>query len=103
MQGAPRQKTCPLFFIWGKLGASFIDGLLETNKKSDLMMVGDFNVNLATITTKSELLIQEMAARNVYQLITKPTRVTSTSSTIKDHVYLKLTKAPHTLTIVSDI
>ena len=72
--------------------SSFIDGLVETNKKSDLMIVGDFNVDLAAVTTKSELLIQEMAARNLNQLITKPTRVTSTTSTIIDHVYLKSTK-----------
>ena len=67
------------------------------------MMVGDFNVDLTSVTKTSELLIQEMAARNLNQLINEPTRVTSTLSTIIDHVYLKSAKASHTLTIISDI
>ena len=81
----------------------FIDGLIGANKNSDIMVVGDMNVDLAYLTAKSEMVIQEMATRDLYQLVTKPTRVTSTSSTLIDHVYLKSPKTVSTLTIISDI
>ena len=81
--------------------SDLIDGLVETHKKSDIMMIGDFNVDLGSVTSKSELLIQDMAARNLNQLISMPTRVTT--STIINHVYLKSTKTPNTMTIILDI
>ena len=57
------------------------------------IIVGDFNIDLSNSTNSLCKHVHDMCQKlNIEQLINKPTRVTSTSSTIIDHIY---TSVPH--------
>ncbi len=59
---------------------------------NEVMIMGDFNVNLNVCDSKQEKLQDIMDAFCLEQLIEEPTRVTKKSSTLIDHVYVS---APH--------
>ena len=82
---------------------TFIDDYTDKHRSTEILMVGDFNVDLSTSTDKSERLLEVMTDRGIIQLISEPTRETSSSSTIIDHVYLKSSKKVSTLVIMTDI
>ena len=55
---------------------------------SDVVMVGDFNINLSTSSVNTNRIINLAMDNDMLQYVTIPTRVTDYSSTIVDHVYI---------------
>ena len=60
----------------------------KSNNYSDVFVFGDFNLNLLQHETDTvQQLINMMYSFSLYPLITLPTRVTTTSSTLIDHIW----------------
>ena len=55
---------------------------------SDVVMVGDFNIDLSTSSVNTNRIINLAMDNDMLQYVTIPTRVTDYSSTIVDHVYI---------------
>ena len=88
----------------------FIDLLLENLKKikkkymtSDLQVVGDFNIDLSLETNQSTELISSMLEFNLVQQVTAYTRVTKTSRSLIDHVYIKTKGQFKTDVLITDL
>lgn len=71
-----------------------INSILEQEKKTVLLM-GDFNIDLLKFSShpKTNDFIDNMFTQGFLPLISKPTRVTTTSATLIDHIYLNTSKA----------
>ena len=54
----------------------------------NILMMGDFNINLNSSTSDSILLKSLTKQFNLKQLITSPTRIDDTSETLIDHIYV---------------
>ena len=70
-----------------------------------IIMVGDFNIDLAKSSMNTNTLIETTLGFQLIQQVTLPTRVTSNSSTLIDHVYTKSKRTLKTdvvLTTISD-
>ena len=62
--------------------------------KSNVISVGDFNVNLlqTCIDGKALELLTSLESTGLHQIITSPTRVTRDSSSLIDHIYTNISK-----------
>ena len=60
------------------------------HSNSPFFLVGDYNIDLSKQNSdrKVENYLNDLYAAGCYSLINKPTRMTSTSSTTLDHIYL---------------
>lgn len=66
---------------------NYIDNLLELSNVGDLLVMGDFNIDVSNDSYYSCKLINELKLLGLRQLITEPTRITIHSSTIIDLVF----------------
>ena len=59
------------------------------NENKRVYIMGDFNLNLLNCSNDNDVkqLINTFHSRNLFSVITKPTRVTSTSATLLDHCW----------------
>ena len=65
---------------------NLVEKISRENKK--IYIFGDFNINLINSNNVySKQLIEIMQSNNFFNLIVKPTRVTSTSTTVIDHIW----------------
>ena len=68
-----------------------LNNTLEIITKSDkeLYLMGDFNINLLNTNShdKSNEFVDLMFSHNLYPLITKPTRISSTTATLIDNIF----------------
>ena len=64
------------------------DKLIRENKK--LFIVGDFNINCLDYTTnsKTKKFMNHMFSKGMLSVVNRPTRVTKTSSSCIDHIYI---------------
>ena len=77
----------------------FQNSLLLTLKrlkidKANVVLLGDFNINVLHkegIDMKAEQFLTSLQCLGMQQLITSPTRVTKTTSSLIDHVYTNVT------------
>ena len=68
--------------------------------------MGDFNINLLKFQThgKTNDFIESMISKGYLPLITKPTRVTTYSATLIDHIYTNATSQNYDCgIIISDV
>ena len=68
-----------------------IENILEQvyTENKEILLLGDFNINLLETITYAQNWLQIMDAINLMQLVQTPTRVTDRSSTLIDHAYSK--------------
>ena len=69
----------------------------------DILMVGDFNIDLFQDNCNRDKLIDSMVQLGFIQQVTLPTRVTDTSQSLIDHVYTKSKRTLQTDVITSNI
>lgn len=68
-----------------------VKGVLhELGADVNIMLVGDFNIDLSTHTRSSKELKAMSDELNLKQLVNQPTRITRSSSTIIDHIYTNI-------------
>lgn len=67
----------------------FMDKLFDTDyiMSANTILAGDFNINLLENSTYAKSIIKSAQSAGFKQIITSPTRITMTSSTLVDHVY----------------
>ena len=70
--------------------------------RKDLMIMGDFNVNMATDNIDSRKLIRFGQVNDIEQLIKKPTRCTSTTANTIDLLFSKVTHVQSSGVFMSD-
>ena len=61
---------------------------LKPNQLKSAMFVGDLNINLLSQSPVSQDILSTMLAFHLHQVVTEPTRVSSSSSSLIDHVYI---------------
>ena len=70
---------------------SKLNNTLDILNKSniELYLMGDFNINLLNTNSheKTNDFVDLMFSQNLYPLITKPTRISSTTATIIDNIF----------------
>ena len=71
-------------------GIRLLSSKLEGPGKQIIM--GDFNINLLAETPQQNQLISEMEDLDLFQLLSKPTRITTESMTLIDHIYTNTDK-----------
>ena len=67
---------------------------IEKSPLHDIIMVGDFNVDISKSSTATDNLIDLTLSKGLMQQVTLPTRVAGNSKTLIDHVYTKSKKTP---------
>ena len=75
----------------------------EKNPSNDIIMVGDFNVNLQKSSCNTDSLLDITMDLGLIQRVTIPTRVSDNYETLIDHVYTKSKKKIKTDVITSRI
>ena len=89
----------------------FADKLSEitskiSNENKESYIMGDFNIDLLKFQThgKTNDFIESMISKGYLPLITKPTRVTTYSATLSDHIYSNATSQNYdSRIIISDV
>ena len=72
----------------------FIDTLetqisqIVQSARSDQILLGDANIDLLKNSRETRSINNFLTRNNLYQVITKPTRICETSSTLIDHIYM---------------
>lgn len=69
---------------WYDWFAEMVDNVYKSKPQSDILILGDFNIDLLKSQSRWESL---MCSLGLTQLINAPTRVTPTSETLLDHIY----------------
>ena len=68
---------------------SFLEGVIDkSNDVDDLVVIGDFNINLLEVINISRSMDDICQSFDLHQLIGEPTRVTESTSTPIDHIYV---------------
>jgi len=67
-----------------------LDSIRTKLPSSDVVMVGDFNIDLSTSSVNTNRIIELAQDYDMLQTVTIPTRVSDYSSTIVDHVYISI-------------
>jgi len=80
-----------------------LDNLKREEPLADILLMGDFNIDLMRVTKSSERLLEDTIIHGFIQRVTKPTRTTDNTESLIDHVYTKSRKHPYTDIIISDI
>ena len=75
----------------------------KTTKSEDMIITGDFNIDLTQQTRQSNNLLSSMLELDLTQRITTHTRVTDKTKTLIDHVYIKSKGNWQTDVITTDI
>ena len=78
--------------VWMKL-AEFYNVLgklldIASSKYNEIIVVGDFNVDLLTSSHPARKLSNLFRDNGMHQIVNNPTRVTTSTSTLIDHVYV---------------
>ncbi len=71
----------------------FISNLFEiSNENKTSYLMGDYNINLLNFGThtKTNEFIDDVISQGFLPYILKPTRVTDTSATLIDHIYIQI-------------
>ena len=63
-------------------------GSIHSSKLKSAVFLGDYNIDLLAETPLSQDILSTMLAFHLHQVVTEPTRVTSSTSTLIDHVYV---------------
>ena len=82
---------------------SHLDKLIKEYPSVNIMMMGDFNLNLSNRTEHTETFIEDTINRGFLQQVTLPTRSTDDNSTIIDHVYSKSKLPSRSDIIIEDL
>ena len=77
--------------------------VIEKSPLHDIIMVGDFNVDIIKSSTATDNLIDLTLSKGLMQQVTLPTRVAGNSKTLIDHVYTKSKKTLKTDVVMSTI
>ena len=80
-----------------------VEGILEREKDTDIVMVGDINIDLLSDSSNREKLLDATIQLGLLQQVTLPTRVTETTESLIDHVYTRSKRSLVTDVISSDI
>ena len=80
-----------------------IDDAVNSYKGYEMVVVGDFNVNLLKPNKDSDILTDLLQDRSLRQMITLPTRETDKQSTLIDHIYFRTKKRVTTTVLPADI
>ena len=82
---------------------SHVDNTLTSHKAVNIMMLGDFNLDLTNRSEQTEHFMDETINRGFLQQVTEPTRKTDDSSTLIDHVYSRSKLSSRSDVIVEDL
>ena len=79
---------------------SILDGLsdmlkLATNERKELMLIGDFNCNILSPNSYTDLLLSTTENYQLSQLLSEPTRITSKSQTLIDLCFVSSPQCFH--------
>ena len=80
-----------------------LENVQKKEKNMDILMVGEFNINLLQDNSNRDKLIDTIVQLGCIQQFMLPTRVTDTSQSLIDHVYTKSKCKLATDIITSDI
>ena len=80
-----------------------IDDAINSYKGYELVVVGDFNVDLLKPSKDSDILTDSLQDRSLRQMITLPTGETDKQSTLIDHIYVRTKKKVTTTVLQADI
>ena len=83
--------------------SAHVEHLLQEEKDTDIIIVGDINIDLLSDNTHSEKLLDSTIHMGFLQQVTLPTRVTDTTASLIDHVYTRSKRSLVTDVISSDI
>ncbi len=69
--------------------SNFLESCLENgNGTDDIIMMGDFNLSLLEVNSHTRIMDEVCQTFNLVQLIDLPTRITETTTTLIDHIYV---------------
>ena len=80
-----------------------VEDLPKREKNMDILMVGDFNIDLLQDNNNRDKLIDSTVQLGFTQQVTLPTHVTDTSKSLIDHIYTKSKSTIATDVLASDI
>jgi hypothetical protein len=60
------------------------------NSSNEIILCGDFNVNYLNDNTRKDYLNSLLASFNLYSVINFPTRITYSSCTLIDNIYMNI-------------
>ena len=80
-----------------------IINLTKEEPLAEILLMGDFNIDLMRTTKSSERLVEDTIFHGFIQRVTMPTRTTDNTKSLIDHVYTKTRNHPYTDIIQSDI
>ena len=83
--------------------SAHVENLLQEEKDTDIIIVGDINIDLLNDNIHSEKLLDITIQMGFLQQVTLPTRVTDTTASLIDHVYTRSKRSLVTDVISSDI
>ena len=61
---------------------------IGVSQSQDIIMMGDANIDMSKRTRQVTLLSAFLSMNNLKQTITRPTRITDTTNSILDHIYI---------------
>lgn len=64
--------------------------LLENQTCKNLVLLGDFNINILSISPDADLFLSTLSSFGFDSLLSQPTRVVTNSSTCLDHIFIRL-------------
>ena len=66
---------------------AYLESLHPSLLKSSLLL-GDFNINLLSHNSPSQQLLSSMLSFHLHQMVSEPTRLCSSNSSLIDHIYV---------------
>ena len=74
----------------GNTSSEVFAGMMESaaTEGKEVLLMGDLNINLMSSTPNSRFLESHCKELSLTQMITGPTRVTQSSATLIDHIYV---------------
>ena len=93
-----RSPTGNLYYFLNQL-KSILNKIHKSSK--EIILCGDLNINYLTDTSKKHLLDSLLASFNLYSTVKFPTRITNTSCTLIDNIYINAHK--HAFTVLPHV
>lgn len=69
--------------------SDIVSDLTDNNRKMDVVLTGDANIDLLTDSNQKDLLCEFLNSYDLEQIIDQATQVTTSCSTLIDHMYVK--------------
>ena len=89
--------------IFFELLENALDHISNSFPKSDLIMVGDFNIDLIKSSTQANRLIELTLLHNCLQQVTLPIRIQGSTQTLIDHVFINTKQDCKTDVVMCDL